>query len=81
MALKNVGTPEQKYKARFVAQSNNDPDTIFQIQFASNVKHHSFRIHLTIDASNDDEETSSDVDQAFLQVSKPKRIIYICPSK
>lgn len=81
VALKNVGTIREQYKTRFVALGNHDPDTLYQIHYAPTVKHRSIRIQLTIDASNDDEAKSVDMDQAFTQGSKPRRSIYLRPSK
>lgn len=81
VSLKNVVTPNEQYKARFVAQGHTDPDSIFQIHFPPTIKHTSIRNQLTIAASNDEEAVSANVEQAFRQGSIPKRTIYIRPTK
>lgn len=81
VAIKNVGTDTEQYKARFVALGKNDPDTVYHIHYAPTVKKRSLLIQISIGASNNDEAKSVDVDQAFTQSTKPKRNIYLRPSK
>lgn len=64
-AIKNFGTNEEHYKARFMAQGSKCYDSIFHIHFEPTVKYRSLLIQLTIGRSNIQEVTSVDVDYAF----------------
>ncbi len=80
-ARKNVNTPQERQKARFVVGGHRDKDKLVLIHLSSNGKHLSIRIQLSVSACLQYDVEAQDFDQAYIQASGLLRTIYIKPCK
>ena len=79
LAIKDEGTTNERYKARFVAQCHRDRDKSYIIHSAVPVRIRSVRILLTIALMMDWEVLLEDTNQAYCQGSPLERIVYLHP--
>lgn len=82
LTLKNVGTPEEKAKARYIAQGYCDGDKSYVVHDISTIRASSIRLILSVSAVMGFRLFSHDVTQAYLQSKyELTRKIYVQPKE
>lgn len=71
LAIKNVGTDEEIYKARFVVQGHIDIENNMLVHASSSILQQTTRMIIAVDAIFGFQIWSKDVLQAYLQRRKP----------
>ena len=81
LAIKQPGTTNERYKARFVVQGHKDREKEYIVHTSRTIRHKNIRIMLTITASLDEYTIwLQDVTQAYIQGYDLQRDVYITPS-
>lgn len=82
LAVKNIGTKDEKAKARYIAQGHKDKDKPYMVHDTSTLRASSVRVILSVAAVKGFRIFSHDVNQAYVQ-SKDKltRKIFVLPKK
>ena len=82
LAVKNKGTEDEAYKARFVVQGHRDREKNLLVHNSPNIRQSSVRTLVSVAAINGFDIWSHDVSQAYLQSTEDlARHIYLVPSK
>ena len=82
LAIKQPGTPNERYKARFVVQGHKDREKNYIIHTSKTVRHKNIRIMMTITASKKGHKIwLQDVTQAYIQGYDLQREVYIKPTE
>lgn len=76
-AIKNVGTAEEEYKARYAAGGHRDKMKEFMSHYATNLKHRSVRVISSTSANEKLKVWSDDAKQAYIQCDQEGRYIVL----
>ena len=81
LAVKDIGTPGEKYKARVAAHGHKDKDKDDRVHNSPTIRPVSLRVLLTSAAIKRYKIWVTDIIQAFIQSFDIKREVYIIPPK
>ena len=81
LAVKDIGTPGEKYKARVAAHGHKDKDKDDRVHNSPTIRPVSLRVLLTSAAIKRYKIWVADIIQAFIQSFDIKREVYIIPPK